>query len=309
MHAFARIAQQWRLPTFVLVAATVLGLILAQPATALTTWPGRIAYNGTGNMTNGLIYTMAADGTDIVGLTPGNPDIAAGACWAPGQARLAYSYVTDAQGHIRVWTMDADGTDKAQVAYAGPWGGWTAPTIYGRMAWSPSGRYLVYEDYKDSRFCLVAIDLTHHTSFVVTRATGAGHRYDSVKFTPDGKKLLTVESNGAISGTMRLIRFAPNASTFKTYAFAVRSADLSFAGTLVAYVPGNSDQLMTCNPATGRTRRLLVGAHGTSPQWSRNGAMVAYEQGAAPWTRIYTARPTRKGVSIRNLDDGMMPAW
>ena len=295
-----------------LVLGTMAVASVTSPAYARSTWSGRIAGTSEGNSDWGAICTMKPDGTDVVGLTDGGFADAGPAdgrpCWSPSQTKIAFWREPVGSSVWYVFTMSANGSSQTTETFSWPPGAWTSR--YGPLAWSPSGRYITLLATSGGNNYIVAVDRTHHTSFVVKKVPSSSYPLGSMKFTPDGKRLLIVETD-ATHGWMRLIKFAPSSTVIKTYGFAVASADLSWDGSRIAYRPFASDQIMTCNAATGRTRNPVAGVHGGSPQWSRNDSMIAYEVGAVPsGVEIYIARPTSHGVRITpTIFSQDEPAW
>ena len=115
------------------------------------------------------IYRMNADGSNVIGLTDigGNcrPD------WSPDGKRIAYvSDVADGMGDV--WTMAADGGNKVRIT--------PGDDSYDyNPAWSPCGRWLVYETTKGSKnnpWSLAVIPASGGTPFLLT-PPGANDRF------------------------------------------------------------------------------------------------------------------------------------
>lgn len=115
------------------------------------------------------VYRMNRDGSNIMALTSkgGNcrPD------WSPDGKRIAF--VSDAaDGRGDVWTMDADGKNKVRVT--------SSDDSYDyNPAWSPDGRWIVYETAKGSKqgpWSLAVIPATGGTPALLT-PHGADDRY------------------------------------------------------------------------------------------------------------------------------------
>jgi len=107
------------------------------------------------------VYRMDGDGSNVVALTDkgGNcrPD------WSPDGKRIAYvSDVADGKGDV--WTMDADGGNKVRVTPGDD-------SFDYNPAWSPCGRWLVYETTKGSKenpWSLAVIPVNGGTPFLLT---------------------------------------------------------------------------------------------------------------------------------------------
>jgi TolB protein len=115
------------------------------------------------------VYRMNPDGSGVTALTSkgGNcrPD------WSPDGKRIAFvSDVADGKGDV--WTMDANGGDKVRVT--------TGDDSYDyNPAWSPDGRWIVYETTKGSKngpWSLAVIPAGGGTPALLTPA-GADDRY------------------------------------------------------------------------------------------------------------------------------------
>ncbi len=122
------------------------------------------------------VYRMNTDGSEVRQLTSkgGNcrPD------WSPGGKRIAYvSDVADGKGDI--WTMDADGGNPVRVT--------DGDDSYDyNPAWSPDGRWIVYETTKGSKsgpWSLAVLPASGGTPILLTPA-GADDRYPD--WTPGG---------------------------------------------------------------------------------------------------------------------------
>jgi TolB protein len=125
------------------------------------------------------VYRMDGDGTNVVALTNrgGNcrPD------WSPDGKRVAYvSDVADGKGDV--WTMDAGGGNKMRITP-----GYESYDY--NPAWSPDGRWLVYETTtgsKDNPWSLAIIPAAGGTPTLLSPA-GANDRFPDWAPGQDGR--------------------------------------------------------------------------------------------------------------------------
>ena len=121
----------------ILAAICALLLVVVGTPSVQAAYPGtngRIAF-----VRNGNIHTVRSDGTDVRKRTTDGRNFAPR--WSPDGQRIAFQHASE------LWAMRADGTGKHrlrrydldQEAYV------DVLAQNGPIAWSPSGRYLVYE--------------------------------------------------------------------------------------------------------------------------------------------------------------------
>ena len=83
------------------------------------------------------IYTMNADGTDVVNLTK-NPREDSQPDWSPDGTRIAYA--GKIQGNSDIFAMNADGTGQTNLT--------DAPGLNLTPAWSPDGKWILFTRYR-----------------------------------------------------------------------------------------------------------------------------------------------------------------
>jgi Tol biopolymer transport system component len=124
--------------TAVVVAAAT--LTVASPATAgLSAVGPRIAYVSGGD---GLfeIYSAVSDGSDIDNLTQAPDAVDVDPAWSPGAAtQIAFARQGKNDETFRLWTMDADGDNKDELALAAKGG-----SSDRQPAWSSTGSQIVF---------------------------------------------------------------------------------------------------------------------------------------------------------------------
>ena len=95
----------------------------------------RIAFNSSSD-TNNDISVVNADGSGLTSLTS-HPAIDTGPVWSPNGERIAFSSNREHGGGMRIWVVNADGSEATQISDA--LGG-----NHGLPAWSPDGRWIMF---------------------------------------------------------------------------------------------------------------------------------------------------------------------
>ena len=269
---------------------------LALPATAFAR-AGDIVYTY-GNW--GTLAVMTGSGTPVRDLVASGGDesvVNGGPVWGPpGQSRVAFWQSSGTPGGrgsgILIATNETSPTLR-NIGEPVPWrsGLWDMrPEPSGPIAWSPSGRYLVYGasgwDHPSSSAhysYLVAVDLHHDpaTTFTVSRTSRAGWTYSSLDFTPDGRSLLICEAgddgHGHTAGLLKKISFSARSALLKLYPDQAGYSDLSYDGLTIAYTAVGGGPIRTCSAATGLQRRTVRSdATGIEPRFSRDKKWIAY---------------------------------
>jgi dipeptidyl aminopeptidase/acylaminoacyl peptidase len=119
-----------------LVAAA---LISATPPPAVATTyggAGRIAFAGLDALGNSHIWTMEADGSDKVDITPGSTDYNIDPDWSPDGGAIAFSQGPSFSA-ADIWRVDPDGGNPVQLT--------TAIAREKDPEWSPDGSRIVFE--------------------------------------------------------------------------------------------------------------------------------------------------------------------
>jgi hypothetical protein len=144
---------------------------------------------------NGL-FTADVDGTGTRRLTDTSLIVLSPGDWSPDGKRIIFSARSDPDHRAKVWTIHPDGTHLREVPLRPPGpecgGAFDDPSSVGcsTPAWSPDGRYIVYQHVAADRVDLqVAEEATgRHVRTLTDRMDDGGQRLD-VEF-PDWQPLL-----------------------------------------------------------------------------------------------------------------------
>jgi len=66
------------------------------------------------------IWSMSADGSDLVQLSRGSPGMCFVPAWSYDGTRIAFAYEHPSVGHPEVWVMNSDGTDPTRLTFTTP---------------------------------------------------------------------------------------------------------------------------------------------------------------------------------------------
>lgn len=91
---------------------------------------------------NDDIFVMNADGSNRVNIT-NNPADDAHPAWSPGGAKIAFA--SERSGSWQVYTMDADGSDVANLSN-------NAPVLNTFPRWSPDGKMIAFDSTRDGNW-------------------------------------------------------------------------------------------------------------------------------------------------------------
>jgi hypothetical protein len=250
------------------------------------------------------IWRMKPDGTSAKKMAKASTYSAV--AWSPGHKRAAY---------IRggcVWTVQANGAKQARVRYKGPWNKWKKGRAdLGCIAWSPSGRYIAYSDFKptslgDQVAWLVVIDTKRHTS---RRLISFWNNFESISFLPDGKSLLVGEEGGD-SSELKQISF-PKGKTLRTYTGSVSGACASSDGKrimcTISDVQTGEHSVRVMNVDGSGSQVVYASGNPWGGTWSPDGGKIAFCVSDQSGYHIVTMNPDATGEV--DLAAGCHPCW
>jgi TolB protein len=264
----------------------------------LSSLKGKIVFSSSGINAGPInIYTMNADGTNLMQITDNNL-LSVDPKWSPDGTKIVFR--TDSG---MLYIMDADGgTKKYRV---------NSP------AWSPDGNKIIYsyQEFKSSQPSLYIWDLTSSSEQRLTDleygdyAPSWSSRDDSIVFTssrpdpafPDAKWLIyTINTDG--SGLTPL--------------FIGKNSDWSPDGKQIAFVSiyfesENGDICVMAADGSDVRRLTTASAYDDFPCWSPNGRRILYGSDHYGAMNLFVMNQdgSRKTRLTNHLENDIFPSW
>ena len=263
----------------------------------------RIAFDGSSPGQTSDIYVMDVDGTDLLNLTPDDPDVNVLPSWGRRIGHIAYEtdFSTPQGADVQYSLVRPDGSLRRDLARS---------TAIGPIYWSIGDRYIAFDGRFEARTLalgtqtarLVALGQSgpwapralrlslgadvgsKSNSHLVTaspsgkerrRLTSGREGVRPLDWSPDGKTILIEASRGASGFGLYVVRVRD--ARVVRLAAAARHGDFSPSGRRVVYSRETGGLFTVALDGSGRRR--LTG-DGVMPRWSPDGRWIAFQAGA-----------------------------
>jgi dipeptidyl aminopeptidase/acylaminoacyl peptidase len=255
---------------------------------------GRIAF-ASGRTGDLEIYTMKADGTDLVRVTnqPGRDEFPV---WSPDGEKIAFASSRD--GNVEAYTMNADGTEVTRLT--------NAPGNDVPGSWSRDGSRIAFSSERSGNFDVWTMDPDGTDLIQVTNAPGTD---SSASFSPDRSRIVYSSRSFAPNSDIYVVnadgsgrtQLTTDAATDQVPAWSPDGAKIAFES-----VRNGTFQIFTMNPDGSAQTRITSGSD-QGPEWSSDSSRIVF---ARSFTGIFAV--TADGTSTEQLTftgADFQPSW
>jgi len=252
------------------------------------------------------IYVATNDGRDARKLATFSGPVF-GFRFSPDGGRVYFDVTDPRNGACAMWEMRRDGTGAHPLLP-----GWNSDLRDCCAKWTPDGKYLLFQSFRDGRDGLWAIA---RQSWFLRRAkpvqlTNGPLIFGSSLPSKDGKRIFAVGS----SPRSELVRYDVK-SGFASFLDGASISDLAFSrdGKWVAYVSVPDGQLWRSRvDGNERVQFNIEGMNAGLPQWSPDGKQIVF-MGATLKTGWRAYLISSDGTGLRELipgaEAGYDPGW
>ena len=265
---------------------------MALPAAAVEPL-ARVAFNAGLTTSRPDVVTVAADGTDVRNLTPGESTSYTAdldPSWSPDGKQIAFDSHRDSSVSTEIYLMDADGSNQHRLTRDSG-----QNQIFNmRPLWSPRGDLIAFEKSVNGQAYDVWVIRPDGSD--LRQLTGDGGIKRDVSWSPDGTRLAYTRSDSAGSRIYTVgldgappLALSPAESQDTNPAWSPDGSQIAF-----------SAPALTVMNADGSGRSALTQISTSGPAWSPDGMRIAFS-GLRPFPRYSSPRfgtPTRQDVFV-----------
>jgi Tol biopolymer transport system component len=251
--------------------------------------------NNTGGTSNQSdIYTINADNTKLLDLTPANTTLLRDPAWSPNGSTIAYSAPSPLGGRY-IYAMKADGSQPTQV---------TSGLYYtdSQPAWSPDGMNLAFISDRGGNPQLWTMSLSDGT---MTQRTTTAVAPANPSWSPDGSNIVYSSAGNIYMLYSTSINPLPFVRSGKAH-----TPDWSPDGNSIVYVDGETVWVRSVDGLTSTMVGTYLGA--SSPHWALNGSQLTLSaRDSSGHTHLYVIGMVGnwlKQVTF-GLNDDVTPDW
>ena len=218
---------------------------------------------------NSEIYTMNADGSDVIRLTVSS-GLDFSPAWSPDRAKIAFTSARD--GNLEIYVMNADGSNVMRLT--------STAAIEDDASWSPDGTKIAFWSSRDGN---AEIYVMNADGTGQTRITSHSRSDTQPQWSPDGKKLVFVSNrSNLINFDIYVMNSDGSQVTRLTTAASIdESPDWSPDGSKIVFTSNRSNLLdfeiwvMNAN-GSGQSRLTTNTRSSVRPSWSSDGSEITF---------------------------------
>lgn len=261
-------------PGCTLVAVMGAWLSFIEPPPSQAAFPGtngRIVFTSLRDDVLGDIYSMNADGSDVIRLTSsaGNDDAAA---WSPDGSKIVFNSRRD--GNTEIYVMGADGSNQTRLT--------NHPADDFLPCWSPDGTKIAFTTDRDGAFSSI-YTMNADGSNQMKVGTFASGSEGTQAWSPDGTRFAFTRYIGGTSAAQAEIFVmnvdGSNAVRLTTNSVVEDQPNWSPDGTQIVFGSGrdgNGEIYIMNADGSNQTRLTSHPAIDHTPVWSPEGIQIAF---------------------------------